>query len=157
MPPSKPPRNATLKVSPVPELSAVFLACLGLSVALVGTLVSQRHHWSLSWVPPFGRPRVIPRGPAVGTGQQSHGGGEQVRPTLSQALQVQLSCGRLCAGGGGDWVRGGFRPWLCRRVIISFASALCPAAASASVPTLLHPSLLEGLVKVIGGVLVSRI
>lgn len=161
--PSKPPKNATLTVSRVPELSAAFLACLGRSVALLGKLGSRRRHWSFSWGPPFSFPQVDTLGSC--SGSPAAVTWWQPAPPPFQALQVQLSCGRLCAGGGVDWLRGTW-PWPRRRVIhlSSVPSALLrPLLCHHTVallhlsPTLPHPSLLEGLVKSMGGVLVRRL
>ena len=85
---------------------------------------------SSSQFPPGGFPGVLQWEP--GSCHTWRGSG--AAPTLCQALQVQLSCCTLCAGGGVDRVRGGFRPWPRRRVIMPFASALCLAAAAALSP-----------------------
>lgn len=78
--PSKPPNNTALTVSQVPELNAVFLACLGLSVALVGKLGSQRHRWSFSWGPALSFPQVDSLGSCSGNRAAVTRGGDQVQP-----------------------------------------------------------------------------
>ena len=127
--PSKPPKNATLTVSRVPELSTVFLACLGRSVALLGKLGSWRHHWSFSWGPPFSFPQVDSLGacsgnPAAVTWWQPH---PVPGPPGAAELWQALCCGW---GGPGE----GSLALAVPAGHIPFVSALCPAAASALSP-----------------------